>query len=142
MSRRVRHRKNPFFASSLEVLRERVLAALAQQESSEVTGDKARLRLGPAAERPERPIKELPLQVLAGSVRPAIEDELDLTQTQRPLRGYTKAQSLGALGGRLKFGTDLTEAAREGRLDPLVGPGPDGNRLSVHGMEETKLWQH
>ncbi|CAE7472276.1 CLPC1 [Symbiodinium sp. KB8] len=65
---------------SPQVLRERVLAALAQQESTEVTGDK----------------------VLAGAVRPAIEDEVDLTQT-------------------LKFGTDLTEAAREGRLDPLVG---------------------
>ena len=45
---------------------------------------------------------------------------------------------------RLKFGTDLTEAAREGRLDPLVGRGPEmgdmrAYRLRMHGMEETKL---
>ncbi|CAE7373225.1 CD4A [Symbiodinium natans] len=65
---------------SQQVLRERVLAALAQQESTESTGEK----------------------VLGGAARPAIEDEVDLTQT-------------------LKYGTDLTEAAREGRLDPLVG---------------------
>ncbi|CAE7832468.1 clpC [Symbiodinium necroappetens] len=83
---------------SPQVLRERVLAALAQQESTEVTGDK----------------------VLAGAVRPAIEDEVDLTQTQ------------------LKFGTDLTEAAREGRLDPLVGQGPEMGDTAGRRHEELR----
>ena len=30
------------------------------------------------------------------------------------------------VASRLKFGTDLTQAAREGRLDPLVGRGTQG----------------
>jgi len=65
---------------SLQVLRERIMAALTQVECSE-TGDKAPLSTARSA---------------------SVEDEVDLTQT-------------------LKFGTDLTQAAREGRLDPLVG---------------------
>mmetsp|Transcript_13756 Transcript_13756/g.23622 ORF Transcript_13756/g.23622 Transcript_13756/m.23622 type:complete len:1031 (-) Transcript_13756:99-3191(-) len=65
---------------SLQVLRERIMAALTQVECSE-TGDKAPLSAARTA---------------------SVEDEVDLTQT-------------------LKFGTDLTQAAREGRLDPLVG---------------------
>lgn len=65
---------------SLQVLRERIMAALTQVECSE-TGDKAPLSAARTA---------------------SVEDKVDLTQT-------------------LKFGTDLTQAAREGRLDPLVG---------------------
>lgn len=65
---------------SLQVLRERIMAALTQVECSE-TDDKALLSTARSA---------------------SVEDEVDLTQT-------------------LKFGTDLTQAAREGRLDPLVG---------------------
>jgi len=65
---------------SLQVLRERIMAALSDVECSE-TGDKAPLSAARTA---------------------SVEDEVDLTQT-------------------LKFGTDLTQAAREGRLDPLVG---------------------
>lgn len=34
---------------------------------------------------------------------------------------------------RLKFGTDLTQAAREGRLDPLVGLGTQGTQ-GTQGM--------
>ncbi|CAJ1375987.1 unnamed protein product [Effrenium voratum] len=64
---------------SLQVLREKILAALARVESTEA-GNKV---------------------PMSGTAR-TVADEVDLTQT-------------------LKYGTDLTQAAREGRLDPLVG---------------------
>ena len=49
---------------------------------------------------------------------------------RRPLAAFSKAK-------RLKFGTDLTEAAREGRLDPLVGPAP--RRLEVSRSSNVRI---